>query len=127
MKLSMAIQRAEASAQETDEYWAEALKLEFALALDETRRAAGLSGAELAKRIKTSPAYISKVLSGESNLTIESMVKLVHAAGGRIRIEIVGKEQEEYQRNVIEFKQEGYPAPSRRSWRDGAHSGILGV
>jgi transcriptional regulator with XRE-family HTH domain len=93
MKLSKGILEAEASARETDEYWAEALKLEFALALDKVRRTSGLSGTELAKRLKTSPAYISKVLGGESNLTIESMVKLARAVEGRVRIEIVGEEQ----------------------------------
>jgi transcriptional regulator with XRE-family HTH domain len=104
MKLSTAVQRAEASAQETDEYWAEALKLEFALALDKNRRAAGLSGVELAKRLKTSPAYISKILGGESNLTIETMVKLARAVDGHIRIEIVGKELESCQWDVVELK-----------------------
>lgn len=43
----------------------------------------------MAKRIASSPAYISKVFRGDSNLTIESMVKLARATGGQLDIRIV--------------------------------------
>jgi ribosome-binding protein aMBF1 (putative translation factor) len=100
MKLSKEVLRAEEVARETDEYWVEALKLEFAILLDKNRKSAGLACTDLAKRINTSAAYITKVLRGESNLTIESMVKLAHAVDGHVRIEIVGKETEAYQQDA---------------------------
>jgi ribosome-binding protein aMBF1 (putative translation factor) len=103
MKLSEALQRAEDSARETDEYWVEALKLEVAIALDEKRKSAGLTCVEFASRLKTSAAYVTKVLRGESNLTIESLVKLARAIGAHARIEFVGKERRAHRWGVLEF------------------------
>ena len=91
MKLSKAIQRAEDLAREHDSYWAESLKIEFAVALEKQRRVVGISYSQLAETIKTSAAYISKIFRGESNLTIESMVKLARAVDGCINIEVVDK------------------------------------
>jgi transcriptional regulator with XRE-family HTH domain len=71
-------------AKQSDAYWVESAKLEFALALEQQRRAAGLSYADLAKKMGTSAAYISKVFRGDNNLTIESMVKLARATGGQL-------------------------------------------
>ncbi len=79
-------------AKETDAYWVESAKLEFALALEQQRRAAGLSYADLAKKMGTSAAYISKVFRGETNLTIESMVKLARATGGQLDARILAGE-----------------------------------
>ena len=43
-------------AKQTDSYWVESAKLEFALNLEQQRRAAGLSYADLAKKMGTSAA-----------------------------------------------------------------------
>lgn len=74
-----------------DAYWVESAKLDFAMALEKQIRLAGLSYANLAKKIGTSAAYISKVFRGDTNMTIETMVKLTRASGARLNIEIVGK------------------------------------
>ena len=84
MKLSKKLQAFVDEAKQTDAYWAESAKLEFALVLEQQRRAAGLSYAYLAKKMGTSAAYISKVFRGDTNLTIESMVKLARATGGNL-------------------------------------------
>lgn len=93
MKLSRAFQQAEDVARDNDSYWAEALKIEFSMALEKRRRAVGLSYSQLADKIKSSAAYITKIFRGESNLTIESMVKLARAVDGHLNIEIVDKQQ----------------------------------
>jgi transcriptional regulator with XRE-family HTH domain len=46
----------------------------------------------IANKLSTSAAYISKVFRGDTNLTIESMVKLARATGGRIEINIVDED-----------------------------------
>jgi len=79
-------------AKQTDAYWVESAKLEFAVALEQQRRAAGLSYADLAKKMGTSAAYISKVFRGDTNLTIESMVKLARATGGQLDARIFAGE-----------------------------------
>ena len=80
-----------AERKKTDAYWVESAKLDFAMALEKQIRLAGLSYANLAKKIGTSAAYISKVFRGDTNMTIETMVKLSRASGARLNIEIVSE------------------------------------
>lgn len=72
-----------------DDYWAESVKIDFAVNLDRVMKRAGISKTALAKKIKSSQAYVTKVLRGDSNLTIDSMVKLSRAAEGSLHIAIV--------------------------------------
>jgi transcriptional regulator with XRE-family HTH domain len=44
----------------------------------------GVTGAELARRMGTSRAWVSRVLAGECNLTLASMGKLAFALGMRV-------------------------------------------
>ena len=80
-----------AERKKTDVYWVESAKLDFAMALEKQIRLAGLSYATLAKKIGTSAAYISKIFRGDTNMTIETMVKLTRASGARLNIEIVSE------------------------------------
>lgn len=80
-----------AERKKTDVYWVESAKLDFAMALEKQIRLAGLSYANLAKKIGTSAAYISKVFRGDTNMTIETMVKLSRASGARLQIEVVNE------------------------------------
>ena len=80
-----------AERKKTDGYWVEAAKLDFAMTLERQIRLAGLSYATLAKKIGTSAAYISKIFRGDTNMTIETMVKMSRASGARLKIEIVSE------------------------------------
>ena len=80
-----------AERKKSDGYWVEAAKLDFAMALEKQIRLSGLSYASLAKIIGTSAAYISKIFRGDTNMTIETMVKLSRASGARLKIEIVSE------------------------------------
>ena len=80
-----------AERKKTDAYWVESAKLDFAMALEKQIRLAGLSYAKLAEKIGTSAAYISKVFRGDTNMTIETMVKLSRASGSRLQIEVVNE------------------------------------
>ncbi|MHB1099533.1 MAG: helix-turn-helix domain-containing protein [Burkholderiales bacterium] len=66
-------------ARASDSYWVETAKLDFALEFTRHMKEQGVSKSEMAKRLKTSPAYITKLLRGDANLTIESMVKAARA------------------------------------------------
>jgi len=78
-----------AERKKTDVYWVESAKLDFAMKLEKQIRQSNLSYATLAKKIGTSAAYISKIFRGDTNMTIETMVKLTRASGARLNIEIV--------------------------------------
>jgi transcriptional regulator with XRE-family HTH domain len=53
----------------------------------------GVSRSELARRLGVSPAYITKVLRGNVNFTLDSMVRLVRAAGGEVSLQVAPKTQ----------------------------------
>jgi len=89
MKLSKALQAFVEESRKSDSYWVEHAKLNFSIDLEKRLRAAKMTYAALAKKIGTSAAYITKVFRGDTNMTIETMVKLSRAAGGRLEIRIV--------------------------------------
>lgn len=89
MKLNKKIAEYLAGRKQHDSYWVEQLKLDFSISLEKRRKNAGLSYADLAKKIDTSPAYISKIFRGDANFTIESMVKLSRATGGKVDLRII--------------------------------------
>lgn len=69
----------------------EATKLRFAICLNKLMKAEGQTRAELAKKIGKSNAYITKVLRGDTNFTISSMVSLVKALEGKIDVVVHDK------------------------------------
>lgn len=102
MKISKELQATLEEAAKGDAYWVERAKLDFAIGLESQRRKAGLNYKQMADRLHSSAAYISKVFRGDSNLTIESMVKLARASGGCLEVRIVS------------------PAETLNSWTSGA-------
>ena len=79
-------------AKERETYLTASIILEFTEGLYELMQVNNLSRKELAKRLGTSPAYITKILRGDINFTVDSMVRLAKAAGGIIQIH-VGQEE----------------------------------
>jgi Helix-turn-helix. len=69
---------------QSNEFWAEMAKLEFVTSFNKAMTEKGVSKSDLARRIGKSPAYITKVMSGDANLTIESMVMLSRAVGSEV-------------------------------------------
>jgi transcriptional regulator with XRE-family HTH domain len=84
-KLNDFIEKAKLS----DTYWVEKAKLDYAIQLDKFRKFSELSNKDLASKLGTSAAYISKIFRGESNLTIESMVKTARAANAELQISLI--------------------------------------
>lgn len=89
MKISKSLQGFIENAQRSDPYWVETAKLQFAMDLEGRRRASDMTYKAIAEKIGTSAAYITKIFRGDSNVTIESMVKLARATGGSLDIRIV--------------------------------------
>jgi transcriptional regulator with XRE-family HTH domain len=102
-KISKALGQFVADARKSDSYWVESTKLQFAMALEERRKAAGMTYKALAEKIGASGAYISKVFRGDSNMTIESMVKLARATGGHLVVRIATSEAEAHLMDMSAF------------------------
>lgn len=75
-------------------YWASRLAIDFAVDLNRLMKRKGMKNADLAREIGTSNAYISRVMRGDANFTIETMVKLAMAVDGRVEIKVVDKNEE---------------------------------
>src|SRR6266496_4996090 len=73
------IQAALKAARETHEYRAEGASIEFTNAMLTRMRQVGVSRSKLAAKIGVNPAYISKILRGDSNFSLETMVKIANA------------------------------------------------
>jgi transcriptional regulator with XRE-family HTH domain len=91
-------------AKERETYQSASIILEFTEGLYGLMQENNISRKELAKRLGTSPAYITKVLRGDINFTIDSMVKLAKAAGGTVQVHI-GQEQVQWLGRVKKKKE----------------------
>lgn len=78
-----------------DRYWVASMILDFTEGLHKTMEANGITRSDLARRLGVSPAYVTKVLRGNVNFTVDSMVRLVRAAGGEVSIHIAPKNKRE--------------------------------
>jgi len=103
---------------ESDEYWIESAKLDFALELHELMKSKNVNKAGLAVKIKKSPAYISKVLKGDTNFTIETMVGLSRAIGCRLSIHIAPSESRTKWFDVIESRKVPDKLAAQCGWKN---------
>jgi transcriptional regulator with XRE-family HTH domain len=72
-----------------DTYWTSKAILEFTSDLYQLMKQRGLTKADMARALKTSQAYITKVFKGDVNFTIDSMVRLTRALSGKVHIHVV--------------------------------------
>ena len=79
------IQAALTAARDTHEYRAEGASIEFTNAMLTRMRQVGVSRGKLAVKIGVSPAYISKILRGDTNFSLETMVKIANALESEFR------------------------------------------
>src|SRR5205807_259539 len=79
------IQAALKVARETHEYRAEGASIEFTNAMLTRMRQMGVSRSKLASKIDVNPAYISKILRGDTNFSLETMVKIANALDSDFR------------------------------------------
>ena len=53
-----------------------------------------MSNAELAKRLGTTPAYVTRLFSGSVNLSVQSLVKVAQAVFGEVKLEFVANDNQ---------------------------------
>jgi transcriptional regulator with XRE-family HTH domain len=81
-----ALKAAADAARQTDAYQAEGASIRFTEDLVARMKASGLTRSALAEKIGSSPAYITKILRGDTNFTLDSMVKIASALGCELTI-----------------------------------------
>jgi transcriptional regulator with XRE-family HTH domain len=77
-----------AKLESTPAYQAEKLAVAFLAELNAFMQAHDVSNAELARRAGVSPAYITKVFRGPSNLSLETLTKLAEAVGSKVHLHL---------------------------------------
>lgn len=73
------------------DYWIDGPISEFTEDLARLMKEQGVTRAELARRLGTSRAYITKMLGGNANFTLLTMVKLAMVLDGAVHIHISDK------------------------------------
>ncbi len=75
-------------AKKRDSYWIGKVIQDFTEDLYRLMEQRDISKTELARRIGSSPAYVTKVLRGDTNFTVETMVRLSRAVGGELCVHV---------------------------------------
>jgi transcriptional regulator with XRE-family HTH domain len=73
------------------DYWVETAILDLTEDVARLMDEKGVSRSELARRIGTSPAYVTQVLRGNANYTLKTMTKLGLALDSELRIHLAPK------------------------------------
>ena len=100
------------ASKESVEYWTETAITDFTEELCRRMDEQGVSRTELARRIDSSQAYVTKLLRGNVNFTLSTMTKLARALDTVVRVHLAPEgaivKWEDYpaeQPTIIEFQQ----------------------
>ena len=66
-------------AEERTEYWVELAKLEFTEEMLARLDEQGINKSQFATRLEAKPAFVSRLVSGRNNFTLETMVRIARA------------------------------------------------
>jgi len=75
-------------AQKSVDYWVDGPIVEFSEDIWRLMEEQKVSRAELARRLGTSRAYITKLLGGNANFTLQTMTKVAMALGATIHVHV---------------------------------------
>ena len=78
----------------SDRYWEEKAIIDFVSDLNIAMKKKNITNSEFARILGKSRAYVSKVLSGQENFTIKTMVRLVRALDGYLCINLSDRPSE---------------------------------
>lgn len=81
-----------AASKDTPEYELEWLLLDIEEALHTSMEAQGITRSELADRLGTSRAFITKLLGGQENLTLKTLVRVANALEMKVDTRFVPRE-----------------------------------
>lgn len=79
------------AARKTIFYAVEGAILDFTEQVVSRMASLGINRSALAEKLDATPAYVTKLLKGNSNLTIESMVKVSTALDAELRVQLIPK------------------------------------
>lgn len=72
-------------------YWVEAMRFDFVEAVERMMEERGVSRAELARRLDSSPAYVTQILKALFNPTLLTLAKVALALDAQVELALVPK------------------------------------
>ena len=70
------------------EYWVEGAILDFTEDVCRQMESLGLTRADFARKLNKTPAYVTKLLRGNNNFTLQKMVEVARALDAEVRIHL---------------------------------------
>lgn len=106
-----------AEVENDDTFWTEKNILDFTTKLFHLMEHRNISKKELAERLGTSQAYITKIFRGNANFTMASMTKFVQSLDAKLEIQVIPKEEHVTQWFKV-LKSNGQPKPTiMKNWQ----------
>ena len=104
------VQEAESSV----DYWVDGPITEFIEDIWRLMEEQKVSRAELARRLGTSRAYVTKLLGGNANFTLETMTKVAFALGGAVHVHVAPRKAHVHWKDVPTSEPSGTKRRSRK-------------
>jgi transcriptional regulator with XRE-family HTH domain len=102
------------SIEHSDAYHIEGAKVEISEQIYLAMEQQGISKAELARRLGKSRAYVTKILQGNANFTIESLVRIARVLGCKFDFQFVAERAAESGLELAKIWQKSLGAPAVR-------------
>ncbi len=80
-----------AQAEQHADYWVAGAILEFTESVVREMERQGVTRTELARRLDATPAYVTKILRGKANFTLETMVRLARALDAQLHVQLAAE------------------------------------
>ena len=77
-----------ADARTGTEYWKEKAVLDFTEEVVARMQQLGISRSQLAEKIGAKPAFVTKILRGDNNFTLDTMVRIARALSTSVRLHL---------------------------------------
>lgn len=106
-----------------DAFWVESAILEFTEEMAARMDQLGVSKSQLAERLKVNPAFVTKLLKGNNNFTIQTMVKVSRALDADLRLHMQPSGTVSEWLNFLN-KEPARPAPQPSTWNPSAFTQI---
>ena len=107
-----------------DKFWVETAILEFTEEMAARMDQLKVTNSQLAERLNVNPAFVTKLLRGKNNFTIETMVKLSRALDAELRVHMQPAGTVSQWINFL--KEKPAPQPAQQSaWDSRAFTKIL--
>lgn len=99
---------------ESLEFWFESAKQDFMISVHSIMSKNKTTKGDLSGKIGCSPAYISKILKGDANFTIETMVKISRALDTKLCIHLSDPNESIQWMGVVAHKRSPYESSPKR-------------